>query len=160
MITALKFQFELRVGSSFSLATLFGQKMLNQCYFSGWCYKTFSNLFLLKLAVNAVFCLSVFFIFNQCLLVSSVRYSFKVLLMLILLFRDKISSVDSHNFLVWFMILDCKRVVTALVFMAQVFHSIFILTGMVFFFCPHLCNHIGKSVLHDVSQGPKSYPDG
>ena len=124
-----------------------GQKMLNQCYFLGWCYKTFSNLFLLKLAVNAVFCLSVFFIFNQCLLVSLVRYSFKVLLMLILLFRDKISSVNSHNFFffVWFMILDCKRVVTASVYRAQVFHSVFILTGMVFYFCPHSCNHMGKA---------------
>ena len=30
------------------------------------------------------------------------------------------------------MILDCKRVVTASVFMAQVFHSSFILTGMIF----------------------------
>ena len=84
--------------------------------------------------------------FNQCLLVSLVRYSFKVLLMLILLFRDKISSVNSHNFLI--LIYDFWIVsvfVTASVFMAQVFHSVFILTGMVFYFCPHSCIHMGKA---------------
>ena len=58
------------------------------------------------------------------------------------------------------MILDCKRVVTASIFMAQVFsfsfhsdrHGILLLSSF-------MQSH-GQNVLHGVSQGPKSYPDG
>lgn len=61
-------------------------------------------------------------------------------------FRNKIFSVNSHNFLI--LIYDFWIVsvfVTASVFMAQVFHSVFILTDMVFYFCPHSCNLMGKT---------------